>query len=368
MILVKAIIFFLMSYHCNQKDIQKILKESWKTYKVQFIQKDGRVLDKFNGNITTSEGQAYAMFRAVLANDKTTYYKVLNWTLVNLREHRGDWLFAWKWGKDKSGNWGVLDSNSAGDADQLIAFDLILGYKKWHDDSLIAMARRVLDDIWVKEVAKVGDWYYILPGEWARDMKDYKINPSYFLPFAYPYFQKLDSTRPWDTLIVSTYRVLDKASTWIGLPVNWAFVNSETGEIYIVDDDPTDNTSDFGFDAVRVFQNVYLDYHLFKRKAAISYLYSQKWLVSYWKAREMIPAEVTVYGFPRKNFEAVSIYGGVLPAIYVIDKRAFVEICKKKILKAYKKGIFGDPKDYYAQNLVWFSLALIFSSFTLPLP
>ncbi len=367
MILVKAIVFFIMSYSCNAKSIKKILNESWLTYKEQFIQKDGRVIDKFNGDISTSEGQAYAMFRSVLMNDKTTFYLTLDWAIRNLRYPRGDWLFAWKWGKDKSGNWGVLDTNSAGDADQLIAFSLILGYIKWKDDSLRIMAKRILNDIWTKEVVRVGDWYYVLPGEWAKDYKDYKINPSYFLPFAYPYFNEIDSTRPWDTLIVSTYRVLDKASTWVGLPVNWAFVNSETGEIYIVDDDPTDNTSDFGFDAMRVFQNVFLDYKLFKRNAAISYLHSQKWLISFWKAREMIPAEITVYGFPRKNYEALSVYGGILPAVYVIDRKTFVDICKRKILKSYKKGIFGNPKDYYAQNIVWFSLAFIFA-LTPPLP
>ena len=50
-----------------------------------------------------------------------------------------------------------------------------------------------------------------------------------------------------------------------------------------------------------------------------------------------------------------------------IHKETFKEICKKKILKSYKKGIFGNPKDYYAQNIVWFSLAFIFA-LTPPLP
>ncbi len=368
MILVKAIIFLLMNYNCNSTTIKKILAESWREYKKEFIQSDGRVIDKFNGDISTSEGQAYAMLRAVLTGDKKTFYTVLDWTIRNLRYPRGDWLFAWKWGKDKSGNWGVLDSNSAGDADQLIAFDLILAYKKWKDDSLLTFAKRILDDIWTKEVVRVKDWYFVLPGEWARDERDYRINPSYYLPFAYPYFARLDQTRPWDTLIATTYRVLEKASTWVGLPVNWAYVNSETGEIYIIDDDPTDNTSDFSFDAVRVFGNVYMDYLLFKRERALGYLLKQKWLISYWKAREMIPAEITVYGFPRKNYEALSIYAGLLPALYVLDRRVFIEVCKKKILKSYKKGIFGDPRDYYSQNLVWFSLSLIYRATPLPLP
>ena len=62
-------------------------------------------------SITTSEGQSYALFFALLANDKASFDKLLEWTEVHLSE--GDLstrLPAWQWGiKQNQGQ--ILDSN-----------------------------------------------------------------------------------------------------------------------------------------------------------------------------------------------------------------------------------------------------------------
>src|SRR5437016_10118896 len=42
-----------------------VLTNSWTAYKQQFIQQDGRVIDWMSEGNTTSEGQSYAMLRAV---------------------------------------------------------------------------------------------------------------------------------------------------------------------------------------------------------------------------------------------------------------------------------------------------------------
>ena len=46
------------------------LKESWEAYRKRFIQGDGRIIDWEAEEKSTSEGQAYAMFRAVFADDR----------------------------------------------------------------------------------------------------------------------------------------------------------------------------------------------------------------------------------------------------------------------------------------------------------
>ncbi|MGB3614395.1 MAG: glycosyl hydrolase family 8, partial [Elainellaceae cyanobacterium] len=56
------------------------LDESWQIYKQQFIQADGRVIDREAGDRTVSEGQAYALLRAVMADDPTTFSVVLSWS------------------------------------------------------------------------------------------------------------------------------------------------------------------------------------------------------------------------------------------------------------------------------------------------
>ena len=75
---------------------------TWQRYRDRFIQADGRVIDWENDDQrTTSEGQAYAMLRALLIDDRETFDRVLNWGEQNLarRDDDGvliDHLWAWK--------------------------------------------------------------------------------------------------------------------------------------------------------------------------------------------------------------------------------------------------------------------------------
>ena len=89
------------------------LEALWTSYQFHYIDA-GRVVSHDEDGITTSEGQGYAMLRAVWSNDEETFERVWAWTKQNLRV-RGDHLFAWKY-KD-----GVIDRNSATDADTDIA-------------------------------------------------------------------------------------------------------------------------------------------------------------------------------------------------------------------------------------------------------
>src|SRR5262245_61394608 len=103
----------------EQREASPVLKDSWKAYVQRFIQEDGRVIDHSAGGVSTSEGQAYAMLRAVWIGDRNTFDRTFNWALNNLNSRiRTDHLWAWKWGKDSNGKWGVLDKAFASDADQ----------------------------------------------------------------------------------------------------------------------------------------------------------------------------------------------------------------------------------------------------------
>lgn len=53
-----------------QEKLDAILAASWQFYKSHFIQADGRVVRPDNQNDTVSEGQAYALLRAVWSNDQ----------------------------------------------------------------------------------------------------------------------------------------------------------------------------------------------------------------------------------------------------------------------------------------------------------
>src|SRR5438105_1905284 len=88
-----------------------------------FMDNQVRVIDHDSGDRTTSEGQAYATFFALVANDRSRFDGLLHWTEINLAS--GDLtshLPAWSWGKNPNNKWGVLDSNSASDADLWMAY------------------------------------------------------------------------------------------------------------------------------------------------------------------------------------------------------------------------------------------------------
>ncbi|MDP3595760.1 MAG: glycosyl hydrolase family 8, partial [Nitrospirota bacterium] len=99
------------------------LSALWSFYKQTYIQ-HGRVVSLDEQGITTSEGQGYAMLRAVWSNDRTTFNTVWAWTKQHLQV-RDDKLFAWKW------KGVVLDNNSATDADTDIALALILAARRF---------------------------------------------------------------------------------------------------------------------------------------------------------------------------------------------------------------------------------------------
>lgn len=56
----------------------------WNGYKHTFITSAGRVQRLNQQGDTVSEGQAYAMLRSVLADDRATFDKLLAWTDNNL--------------------------------------------------------------------------------------------------------------------------------------------------------------------------------------------------------------------------------------------------------------------------------------------
>ena len=49
----------------------------WNRYAQTFIAGDGRVIDRSAGDRSTSEGQAYALFFSLVANDRALFQRLL---------------------------------------------------------------------------------------------------------------------------------------------------------------------------------------------------------------------------------------------------------------------------------------------------
>ncbi|KWH36070.1 cellulose synthase complex periplasmic endoglucanase BcsZ [Burkholderia stagnalis] len=206
----------------------------WDAFKRDFVSADGRVIDVGSADSrTVSEGQAYGLFFALVANDRRAFDTILGWTENYLAQ--GDLtarLPAWLWGRAADGAWRVLDANAASDADLWIAYTLVEAGRLWHERSYTArgalLAKRVLDD----ETASVpGLGLTLLPGpvgfRLANDQ--WRVNPSYSPPQVIRGLgARLPDDRRWASLAASTARVLlDTAPK--GFSPDWALYRAGAG-------------------------------------------------------------------------------------------------------------------------------------------
>ncbi|HDR8982094.1 cellulose synthase complex periplasmic endoglucanase BcsZ [Burkholderia vietnamiensis] len=206
----------------------------WDAFKRDFVSADGRVIDVGSDDSrTVSEGQAYGLFFALVANDRRTFDTILAWTENNLAQ--GDLsarLPAWLWGRAPDGAWRVLDANAASDADLWIAYTLVEAGRLWHERSYTArgalLAKRVLDT----ETASVpGLGLTLLPGPTGFKLANgqWRVNPSYSPPQVIRGLAaRLPDERRWAALMTSTGRVLlDTAPK--GFAPDWALYRAGAG-------------------------------------------------------------------------------------------------------------------------------------------
>ncbi len=183
---------------------------AWTQFKQDYISKDGRVIDPSDArSITTSEGQSYALFFALAANDREAFARILGWTQDNLAQGAlSDHLPAWLWGKKADNSWQTLDTNSASDADIWIAWSLLEAGRLWKNAEYTATGRKLLTLIARDEVVKVpGLGLMLLPGRVGFSEENaWRFNPSYLPPQLARYFTRFGE--PWTTLRETNLRLL----------------------------------------------------------------------------------------------------------------------------------------------------------------
>lgn len=345
----------------DETETRTLLTTSWEQYKATFIQADGRVID-YNGNISTSEGQSYAMLRAFWLRDKATFDKTYKWAKDNLQIPRGDHLFSWKWGQRSDQSWGALDTTSATDADQDIALALLLAAKEWNDPAYKKDALPILKEIWDRLTVNAPIGRVLLPGDWPQKGRTYQINPSYFAPYAYRVFAEADNDHDWTVLIDSSYEILTRsiAQTETGLLPDWVEISMDNDNIRLYQE-PMDARSDFGYEAIRGYWRIGLDALMNPlEKRATKLLKQKNMLPRYWQIRKDMPVSITWDGIVRHpQLQSGAIYGAVFPSLYVQDEHLAAEMLQRKIVPNLKPGGQWNTKDdYYAQNWLWCGLGM----------
>jgi endoglucanase len=200
-------------------------------YVESFVSQDGRVLERNAGDRTTSEGQAYALFFALASGERNLFARLLGWTERNLaRGDLGATLPAWNWGKRRDGSWGVVDENSASDADLWIAYDLLEAGRLWGEERYTGLARRVLANVAAREVVTIrGLGPMLLPGPKGFATRGgFRLNPSYEPPQLLRRFAAEDPGGPWGAILESTIRMLRETAPR-GAVADWVFFGPARG-------------------------------------------------------------------------------------------------------------------------------------------
>jgi endoglucanase len=228
----------------------------WSGYRVfveRFVQVDGRVIDYSTPTQqTTSEGQSYALFFALVANDRATFDRLLGWTRSNLAGNQFDAqnmrLPSWLWGRKTDGSYGVLDPNSASDSDLWIAYDLLQAGRLWHDAGYTQLGEALAAQIARQEMTTLpGVGPMLLPGpQGFKNGGVTRLNPGYLpLPVLRALAHEMPNG-PWGKLAESAYKLV-KTTAPQGFAPDWAAW--QNGQ-FVVDPKNGDTGS---YDAIRVY-------------------------------------------------------------------------------------------------------------------
>ena len=346
------------------------LQELWSASKQTTIEKGtNRTLDKQQNNISTSEGQSYTLLRAVWMDDQQQYDASLQWTKDNLQ--RDDHLFSWKFGKLPNGKYGIQDTvggqNTATDGDSDIALSLLMAYSRWREDKYLYDAKAIISSMWEREVVVIDGRPVLVANDLERnDPTQVIVNPSYFSPYSYKLFAKVDPSHDWSGLADNSYKVLlalsdanldvSKSS---GLPPDWVVMNRSTGAFSKAPD--AQQTTNFGYDAMRIPFRMALDYAWYKDPRDKQVLAKYSALHDTWQNDEKLAAIYTHDGKRATEYEAgPAIYGGTIGYFMAEHPKEAKQIYDRKLVTLYNPDTqrWKTPLSYYDDNWSWFGIAL----------
>ncbi len=210
---------------------------AWEQFAAGYIRDDGRVVDWTDHARSTSEGQSYALFFALVAGDRRRFEQVLAWARDNLAGGSlKTSLPAWHWGQTGETSWGIVDPNSAADADLWIAYALLQAGRLWKRDDYSDEAHALLGLIETQEVRRAGPLTLLLPGRIGFETDaGIRLNPSYLPPFLVKQLIAVRPKGPWQA-VLNSYLKLLPALTPGGRMPDWYLLTAEGPRLDTVSD------------------------------------------------------------------------------------------------------------------------------------
>ena len=325
----------------------------WQAYAARFISSDGRVIDPLVGDRTTSEGQSYALFFALVNNDREHFDKILGWTKANLGQ--GDLtvhLPAWSWGLGKDGAWGVQDANSASDSDLWIAYDLIEAGHLWKEPSYAVMGRRLANQIARREVVSLpGFGPVLLPGPVGfKFQKMWVLNPSYTPVFLLNQLASVDPAGPWAD-VAAMYPTLIQRSARQGFAMDWVCYAQGGGVSPCLANGKQTPTPVGSYDAIRVY--LWAGMSGSSSQALVARLAPFAALVhSLGAPPENVDPRTALARDSR--YSPLGFSGAVLPFLRALAQEGDLARQMEILHEASLRARAGAPTNYYDQSLILF--------------
>jgi endoglucanase len=329
----------------------------WDAYSARFIDAQGRVFDPQGDQHTTSEGEAYALFFSLVANDHATFDHVLAWSQGNLAggslEMR---LPAWLWGKSSDGPWKTLDANPASDADVWMAYTLVEAGRLWNNPSYSYLGLRMAALIAKNEVANLpGFGLMLIPGPTGfHNGNNWTLNPSYLPIFLFQRLAGADPTGPWASIANGIPRLLAQSAKH-GFAMDWVQYVPGDGFYPVAkqaaDPSSKDTNGPTGsYDAIRVYLWAGMTNANGRPRSAV--LEAVPGMSAYLAP----PEKVSDQGIPLVQDGPVGFSAALLPYLraYGQSREAGDQFVRMNALRDSASGLYGKDLSYYDQNLALF--------------
>jgi endo-1,4-beta-D-glucanase Y len=198
--------------------------------------------DATDNNDTVSEGIGYGMLAAVYMADKATFDGLWSFAKAHFN---GKGLMNWK--ITSSGSVAGDGQNGATDADEDMAWALVMADKQW-GGTYLTDAKTLINAIYANEV-EAGS-FVLKPGD-AFGGSD-TLNPSYLAPSYYRVFGAVTNQAGWAQVVEKSYAILAAAANpQTGLVPDWCTASGSPA---------SGHSANYTYDACRTPYRVALDY------------------------------------------------------------------------------------------------------------
>jgi endo-1,4-beta-D-glucanase Y len=293
-----------------------------------------RVQDPMTSNQTSSEAMAYGMLIAVYMSDRKTFDSF--WAYV--QAHMSNGLMSWQ--VTSGGTSSGTQTSSATDADEDMAWALIMADKQW-GGAYLAAAKSLLMNVKSQEVSSSN---VLKDGNFANAPSTYI---DYAAPDYYKVFASVSGDSGWNSVYAAEYSQLTGAQ------------NAATG---LIPDQVNGNA--FGFDACRAPWRVGLDYCWSGASSAKSFLTPMvNYFVQYPGAPKTIKIPITPLSGGAGQYVSGAITGpAAIAAMMSASNQTYVDSSWTYLYSVVTNDTVGTP-NYFSSTIGMISMLALSGNF-----